>query len=227
VAAVIRSTKEKTMKKTTAITCVFLDIGGVLLTDGWDHRARKRAATNFKLELAEMEDRHHLTVDTYEEGKLTLEDYLGRVVFYQKRPFTRAQFRRFMFAQSKPYPQMIELVRKLKAKYELKIVVVSNEGRELNSYRIRKFKLDGFVDSFISSCFVHVRKPDADIFRLALDFAQAPARQVVCIENTPMFVQVAEGLGIRSIRHTDFGSTCAKLASLGLQNDERGIHEAS
>ena len=88
----IRSTKEKTKTKATAITCVFLDIGGVLLTDGWDHHARKRAATHFKLNWAEMEERHHLTFDTYEEGKLTLEEYLGRVVFYQKRPFTRAQF---------------------------------------------------------------------------------------------------------------------------------------
>ena len=215
------------MKKATPITCVFLDIGGVLLTNGWDHHARKRAATNFKLKWAEMESRHQLTFDTYEEGKLTLEEYLGWVVFHQKRPFTRAQFRNFMFAQSKPYPQMIELVRKLKAKYGLKIVVVSNEGRELNAYRIRKFKLDGFVDSFVSSCFVHVRKPDADIFRLALDIAQAPARQIVYIENTPMFVQIAEGLGIRSILHTDYRSTCAKLASLGLQNDEGVIHETS
>ena len=215
------------MKRTTEITALFLDIGGVLLTNGWDHHARKRAATNFKLELAEMEDRHHLTFDTYEEGKLSLEEYLGRVVFYQKRPFTRAQFRRFMFAQSKPYPEMIELARKLKAKYGLKIVVVSNEGRELNSHRIRKFKLDGFVDSFISSCFVHVRKPDADLFRLALDIAQTPAGQIVYIENTPMFVQIAEGLGIRSILHTDYRSTCAKLASFGLQNDEGVIHETS
>ena len=165
--------------------------------------------------------------DAYEEGKLTLEEYLGRVVFYQKRPFTRAQFRRFMFAQSKPYPKMIELAAQLKLRHGLKIVVVSNEGRELNAYRIRKFKLDGFVDAFISSCFVHVRKPDPDIFRLALDIAQAPARQVVYIENTPMFVQIAEGLGVRSILHTDYKSTCAKLASLGLENDEAVIHETT
>src|SRR5512147_2227391 len=207
------------IKRVLPITALFVDIGGVLLTNGWDHHARKRAATNFKLELADMEDRHHLTFGTYEEGKLTLEEYLGRVIFYQKRPFTRAQFRRFMFAQSKPYPEMIELVRKLKVQHGLKIAAVSNEGRELNAYRIRKFKLDGFVDAFISSCFVHVRKPDADIFRLALDIAQAPARQVVYIENTPMFAQVAESLGIRSILHTDYRSTCAKLASFGLQND--------
>jgi len=211
------------MKRAPAITCVFLDIGGVLLTNGWDHHARKRVATNFKLELAKMEDRHHLTFDTYEEGKLTLEEYLDRVVFYQKRPFTRAQFRRFMFAQSKPYPEMIELVAQLKVRYGLKIVVVSNEGRELNAYRTRQFKLDRFVDFFISSCFVHLRKPDTDIFRLALDIAQVPARQVVYIENTPMFVQIAEGVGIRSILHTDYKSTCAKLASFGLHNDN-GAH---
>jgi putative hydrolase of the HAD superfamily len=213
------------VSKATAITCLFLDIGGVLLTDGWDHHARKRAATHFRLKWTEMEDRHRLTSDTYEEGKLTLEEYLDRVVFCEKRPFTRAQFRRFMFAQSKSYPRMIEWVRKLKEKYGLKIVVVSNEARELNSHRIRKFKLDEFVDCFISSCFVHVRKPDADIFRLALDIAQARTRQVVYIENTPMFVQIAEGLGIRSILHTDYRSTRAKLASFGLRTNDGAIHE--
>lgn len=217
-AAMMQSTNENTTKSATAITCVFVDIGGVLLTNGWDHHARRRAAKHFKLAWAGMEDRHQLNFATYEEGKLTLEEYLERVVFCQKQPFTWAEFRRYMFAQSKPYPQMIELVRKLKIKYGLKIVVVSNEARELNAYRIRKFKLDAFVDFFVSSCFVHLRKPDADIFRLALDIAQTPARQIVYIENTPLFVQVAEGLGIRGIRHADYKSTLAKLASFGLQN---------
>ena len=205
------------MKTAAPITALFLDIGGVLLTNGWDHLARRRAAKHFKLEWAEMEERHRLTFEIHEEGKLTLEEYLSRVVFYRKRPFTRDQFRRFMFAQSKPYPEMIDLFAQLKARHGLKITVVSNEAREVNAYRIRKFKLDGLVDSFISSCFVHLRKPDAEIFRLALDISQAPARQVVYIENTPMFVQIAEGLGIRSILHTDYKSTRAKLASLGLQ----------
>jgi putative hydrolase of the HAD superfamily len=213
------------MKRANSIKTLFLDIGGVLLTNGWDHLARRRAAAKFKLELADLEDRHHLTFDTYEEGKLTLQEYLDRVVFYRKRLFTRDQFRRFMFAQSKPYPEMIELAKQLKARHGLKIAVVSNEARELNAYRIRKFKLDGFVDFFISSCFVHVRKPDADIFRLALDIAQAPAPEVLYIENTPMFVQIAEGLGIRSILHTDYKSTARKLALLGLPNDAGVIHE--
>ena len=208
------------MKRAIPITALFVDVGGVLLTNGWDHLARRRAAKNFKLQWAEMEDRHRLVFETHEEGKITFEEYLGRVVFYKKRAFTRSQFRRFMFAQSKPYSRMINLVAQFKVRHGLKIVVVSNESRAVNAYRIRKFKLDRFVDTFISSCFVHIRKPDADIFRLALDIAQAPAQQVVYIENTPMFVQIAQGLGIRSILHTDYKSTCAKLASFGLQNDE-------
>ena len=206
------------VKRNAAITCIFLDIGGVLLTNGWDHLARRRASKHFKLRWTEMEDRHNLNFATYEEGKLTLEEYLGRVVFYQKRPFTRTQFRDFMFAQSKPYPEMIEMLAQLKVRHGLKIAVVSNEARELNAYRIRKFKLDRLVDAFVSSCFVHIRKPDADIFRLALDIAQASAQEVIYIENTPLFVQIAEGLGIRSILHTDYRSTCSKLASFGLQN---------
>ena len=205
------------MKKATAIACLFVDVGGVLLTNGWDHHARRRAAKNFQLPWAEMEERHRLVFETHEEGKLTFEEYLGWVVFYQKRSFTRDQFRRFMFAQSKPYPKMIDLVARLKIRHDLKVAVVSNESRAVNAYRIRKFKLDRLVDTFVSSCFVHIRKPDVEIFRFALDIAQAPAQHVVYIENTPMFVQIAEGLGIRSILHTDYKSTCAKLDSFGLQ----------
>lgn len=221
------SPEEKTPKKATEITCMFLDVGGVLLSDGWDHHARKRAATNFNLELVELEARHHLTFETYEEGKLTLEEYLMRVVFYKERPFSQAQFREFIFAQSKSYPKMIKLIRQIKVRYGLKVVVVSNEARELNLYRIRKFNLDGFVDSFISSSFVHVRKPDPDIFRLALDTAQVPSREVVYIDDTPMFVQVAKELGIQGILHTDYASTCAKLDSFGLQKKEGDFHETN
>jgi putative hydrolase of the HAD superfamily len=126
-----------------------------------------------------------------------------------------------MFAQSQPHAEMIELARKLKARHEVRIAVVNNEARELNAHRIRTFKLGEFVDFFISSCFVHCRKPDADIYRLALDIAQVPAEEVVYIDDQPMFVQVAEGLGIRGIRHTDYQSTRAQLASFGLTHDEK------
>jgi putative hydrolase of the HAD superfamily len=204
------------MKKRIPIAALFVDVGGVLLTNGWSHESRKRAAKMFGLDLDEMEDRHHLTFDTYEEGKLTLDEYLSRVVFYRKRSFTRAQFRKFMFAQSKPFPEMIELVRQLKSKYGLKIAVVSNEGRELNAHRIQTFELNSFVDFFISSCFVHFRKPDEDIFRMALDIAQAPVSQVIYIDDRAMFVQIAKSFGIHGIHHTDHKSTRDKLAEFGL-----------
>jgi putative hydrolase of the HAD superfamily len=199
-----------------AVTCLFLDIGGVLLTDGWDHRARRRAAKTFRLEWTEIEPRHQLTFDTYEEGKLTLEDYLERVIFYTKRSFTQSRFRQFMFAQSKPRPEMIELITRLRVRHALKVIAVSNEARELNAHRIQTFELGQIIDAFVSSCFVHMRKPDADMFRIALDIAQVPARNVLYIENTPMFVQIAQGMGIRSILHTNYRSTHARLASLGL-----------
>jgi putative hydrolase of the HAD superfamily len=224
-AALRRATEQQTMKAPAPIRCVFVDVGGVLLTDGWGHRARRLAATTFKLELSEMQERHELTFDTYEEGKLTLDEYLDRVVFHKKRSFTRAQFRRFMFSQSKPYPEMIELLAQLKARHELKVAVVSNEGRELNAYRIRAFKLDKLADVFISSCFVHLRKPDVDIFRLALDIAQVPASQVVYIDNTPMFAQIATTMGIRSICHSDCRGTRAQLALLGLSAGEEGVRD--
>ena len=205
------------MKKAANVTTLFTDIGGVLLTNGWGRIARASAAKEFNLDLDELNERHHLTFDTYESGKLDLEEYLNRVVFYEKRTFKRKQFRDFMFSQSKPYPEMIDLMRKIKEKYKIKIAVVSNEGRELNSYRIKTFGLSDFVDFFISSCYVHFRKPDADIFRVALDIAHVPAEQVVYLEDRNMFVQVARSLGIRTIHHTGFQSTMKELNSLGLK----------
>jgi putative hydrolase of the HAD superfamily len=207
------------MRSARRVTTLFVDIGGVLLNNGWDHLTRRQVAKHFKLDWAEMDTLHRMAFETHEEGRLTFEEYLSLVVFYRKRSFTRAQFQRYMCQLSTSFPEMIELIRQLKVRYGLKVVAVSNEARVVNDYRIHTFKLDGLVDSFISSCFVHIRKPDADIFRLALDISQTPARQVVYIENTPMFVQVAERLGIRSILHADYKSTCAKLASFGLSNE--------
>src|SRR5271170_2928242 len=204
------------MKRTVPITALFVDVGGVLLTNGWDHLARKRAAKNFNLNWAEMDERHRLVFEIHEEGKLSFEEYLGWVVFYEKRTFTRNQFRDFMFAQSRPYPRMIELIAQLKRLHGLKIVVVSNESREVNAHRIRKFKLDQLADTFISSCFVRMRKPDVEIFRLALDLAQTPVEQVAFVDNTAMFVQIAKDLGMRGILHENYTSTHAKLVSLGL-----------
>jgi putative hydrolase of the HAD superfamily len=199
------------------VNTLFLDIGGVLLTNGWDRTARSLSAKEFSLDLDEMNERHHLTFDTYESGKLSLEEYLSRVVFYEERAFTKKQFKEFMFEQSKPYPEMIKLVQDLKVKYGLKIAVVSNEGRELNTFRINKFRLHEFVDFFISSCYVHFRKPDADIFRVALDIAHVSSEQVIYIDDRSLFVQVAESLGLRGIHHTGYESTCRKLSDFSFK----------
>ena len=200
----------------TSFTTLFLDIGEVLLTNGWDRSIRKRAAENFHLDFEEMNERHHLTFDTYEDGKLTLYEYLSRIVFYEKRSFTREEFRTFMFSQSQPYPKMIELIRSLKRQYGLKVVAVSNEGRELTTYRRDKFGLEQFIDFFVVSSFVHVRKPDADIYRIALDGAQVAPPQVLYIDDRPMFVEVAQSLGIRGIAQKSFEKARETLASYGL-----------
>ena len=204
------------MRRDTVVA-LFLDIGNVLLTNGWDRTMRQQAAQKYALDYEEMNERHHLTFDTYEEGKLTLAEYLGRVVFCSPRSFSRKDFTDFIFAQSQPKPDMIQLVQELKQRYGLKTAAVSNEGRELTLYRVKKFHLSSFIDFFISSCFVHLRKPDEDMYRLALDCAQVEAEQVVYIDDRLMFVEVAAGLGINGIHHSDFASTRKALADFGLQ----------
>ena len=203
------------------VTALFLDLGGVMLTNGWDRNSRELAAQTFGLDRKEMDERHHLTFDTYEAGKITLDQYLSRVVFYEERTFSRQEFRDFMYAQSKSFPEMIALVSTLKERYKLKVGVVNNEGRELNERRIQSFQLTSFVDFFVSSCFVHIRKPDEEIYRIALDIAQLPPGEIAYLDDRLMFVQVAQDLGIRGIHHTGYASTVAALAALGLSLDER------
>jgi putative hydrolase of the HAD superfamily len=204
------------MSKEKKITTLFLDIGGVLLSAGWGHEFRKQAAEKFHLDIAELENRHALLFVIYEEGRVTLDEYLARVVFYQKRDFTSSQFKNFMFSLTTADTEMIEFIKKLKEKYKLKIIVVSNEARELNEYRIRKFQLNQFADFFISSCYFHVRKPDAAIFRMALDGAQVPVDEIIYIDDVKMFVDVATDLGIKSIWHINYLSTAKRLAEFGL-----------
>lgn len=204
------------MRRAPRVRCLIVDIGGVLLNDGWDRYARKRAVAAFKLDAAAFEDRHHQVFGPYEEGRLTLDFYLDHAVFHQKRPFTRAQFRAFMFGQSKAMPGMIELVAGLKRRHGLKVVVLSNEARELNAHRIQAFKLGALADVFVSSSFVELRKPDPAIYRLALDLSQTAAGEALCLENTLMFVQVARGLGIRGIQHKDLQGTRAAFRAAGL-----------
>jgi putative hydrolase of the HAD superfamily len=204
------------MKKENRITTLFLDIGGVLLSDGWDRNSRKAASQTFHLDHDDLEERHHLNFETYELGKMSLDEYLDSVVFYKKREFNRDEFKTFMYEQSLPQPEMITLIINLKKDYDLKIAVVSNEGRELNEYRIKKYKLNELIDFFISSSFVNLRKPDASIFRLALDVAQVDPAESIYIDNQPLFVSTAERFGMKGIWHTDLQSTTQQLNAFGL-----------
>lgn len=204
------------MQQGPEISALFVDIGGVLLTNGWDHNSRQKGAEKFNLNYHDMNERHHLTFDTYEEGKLSLDEYLNRVIFYKERSFSRRTFKDFMFAQSQPYPEMLDLLRDLKQQYRLRIAAVSNEGRELTVYRIRKFELGQIIDFFISSCFVHFRKPDRDIYQMALDVSQISAEKVIYLEDRDMFVDEARSLGINGVVHTDYKSTKQALEAYGL-----------
>ena len=202
------------------ITTLFLDVGGVLLTNGWDRHARRRAAEKFSLDYEEMNERHHLTFDTYEQGKLSLDQYLERVIFYEKKRFTPEEFRTFMFDQSRPFPEMIDFISSLKKEHNIRTIVVSNEGRELTEYRIRTFRLAQIIDAFVSSSFVHFRKPDEDIYRIALDISQTPVQQIAYIDDRSMFIEVAGNLGIRGIHHQGLAETRMELARLGLSLSE-------
>jgi len=204
------------MANNVNITTFFLDIGGVLLTNGWDRQSRVKAIEQFNLDGEEVNERHHLTFDTYEVGKISLDEYLDRVIFYEMRTFTKSDFKEFMFAQSQQLPDMIDYIKKLKFKYSLRVTAVSNEGRELTEHRIEKFKLYDLFDSFVASSFVHFRKPDVDIFKIALDVSQTSPEKVVYIDDRHMFVEVAGTVGIKGIHHTSFPSTKVKLAEFGL-----------
>lgn len=209
------------MTPATDITHLFTDLGGVLLTNGWDRGLRKLVASRFEIDAAEMDERHHLTYDTYEAGKISLSEYLRRVVFWEPRSFTEQQVVDFMLEQARCFPEMIDLVRGIKERHRLHVVVVSNEGRELTADRIRRFGLKEFVDFFVVSSYVHFRKPDEDIFRIALDLAQADPAQVAYLDDRHMFVEVAGRLGMRALWHRDYASTRAELAALGLDWDEK------
>jgi putative hydrolase of the HAD superfamily len=184
-------------KSDNKISTIFLDIGGVLLTGGWDRQARHRAVNHFGLDEEEINERHHLTFDTFESGKLTLDEYLDRVAFYQPRNFSKEDFKKFMFAQSLPVEDSLGYFKALKVQHKLKIIALNNEAKELNEFRVKKYGLDQLFDAFVSSCYVHLRKPDSEIFRMASDIAQSSFSSILYIDDRLMFVEVANSLGIR------------------------------
>lgn len=178
------------------IKCLFLDIGGVLLTNGWDHSQRAEAIKHFGLDPVEFQDRHKSCYDLHEQGKISLDEYLDKTVFYESRPFAKEEFRQYMRSLSKPDWQMIRMVKEFKGKTKIRMAVISNEGRDLIEYRIRVARMDEFIDDFFVSCFVGFQKPDSRIFQAALDITQMDKKDVLYIDDRPNLVEAANKLGI-------------------------------
>ena len=162
----------------------------------------------------EFEARHKELVIAFEEGKVTLDDYLERTVFYQPRTFTREEFKQFIFSLSRPKPQCLELARNLSGKYVM--AVINNESRELNQYRIQKFELAEVFDVFVSSCFVGLRKPDERIYRLALNITQHLPEECVFIDDRPENLTGAEKVGIKTVLVKDAQQLRRDLQALGV-----------
>lgn len=191
------------------IHTLFLDIGGVLLTNGWDRNARELSRQEFGLDKEEMENRHALAFDTYELGKMSFDEYLNLVIFHEKRNFTPQDFKSFIFEQSKPIEGAIDFFTELKSKYNFKVAALSNEPKEINEYRIEKFRLKGLFDFFISSCYVHLRKPDPEIYNIALDIAQAVKENSLYVDDRLLYIEMAQSLGIPGLHYKNLDSAKA------------------
>ena len=195
---------------------IFWDLGGVVLTNGWDREARQRVAARFGLDRDHFEDRHEQVVADFETGRMDLDTYLERTVLYESRAFSPAEFKAFMFAQSREDPAVLELVRRLRAEGQVPLAVINNESLELNLYRIERFHLRECFALFFSSCFVGIRKPDAGIYRLALQVTQTPAEAGLLVDDRAINVEAARRVGMQTIhfRNLDQLRTC--LGELGV-----------
>jgi putative hydrolase of the HAD superfamily len=200
--------------ESSGVKVIFLDIGGVLLSNGWGHESRQKAAQVFKLDYAELNALHSFIFNVYEINSIRLNEYLDRVIFNHPRDFTKEDFKTFMFAQSVELPGMLTWLKEWKQNCGFHIISINNEGRELNDFRIKKFGLHQCFDAFISSCEVGMRKPDPGIFTLAMGIAQVSPEECIYFDDRLMLVQAAQKLGIRSFHHTTFSATKKILEDL-------------
>jgi putative hydrolase of the HAD superfamily len=196
------------------IGALFWDVGGVLLSNAWDHVERDLAIAHFQLDKSEFESRHKELVAAFEQGTLSLDEYLERIVFYQVRTFTREEFKQFMFSLSTPRTDVLEIARSLSFKYFT--ATLNNESRELNQYRIQTFGLADFCELFVSSCFVGVSKPDERIYRLALDLIQHAPEECCFIDDRPGNIEVAAKVGMRTVLMQDPAQLRRDLRGLGV-----------
>ncbi len=183
------------------ITTMFWDIGGVILTNGWDTKSRREAATVFQLDWDELHDRHDLSFPAFDSGHITLNEYLDRTVFYCPRSFTREEFTAFMFAQSKEFPESRAILDAAARSGKYFIGAINNEPLELNQYRIEAFNLRRDFLVFFSSCYVRSRKPEELIFRVALEVTQRPAEQCVFIDDRLLNLESPRRLGMNVIHY--------------------------
>jgi putative hydrolase of the HAD superfamily len=199
-----------------AIRAIFWDVGGVLLTNAWDRTQRTAALEHFHLDQEEFHDRHEMVVSSFERGKITLDEYLDRTVFYRPRPFTRDEFRDYMFSLSKPLPEVITFAQGLSDSGKYFMGTINNESRELNYYRIEKCGLRKIFRLFVSSCFVGLRKPERDIYRLALEITQIPAEACCFIDDRSLNLECAAKLGMHTIEMQDIAQLRGDLGKMGV-----------
>ena len=181
------------------VTAVFWDVGGVILSNGWDRAARAEAAKKFGLDWEDFQDRHELASPAFETGQITLDTYLQRTVFYRKRAFTREEFVAFIFAQSEEFPESRAILSALAQTRKYLLATINNEPRELNIRRIDQFNLRREFEAFFSSCFVHIRKPDEAIYRLALEVTQRRPEECLFIDDRALNLECARQMGMRTI----------------------------
>ncbi len=199
-----------------AIRAIFWDIGGVLLTNAWDHTQRSEALKHFQLDEKEFHDRHEMVVSSFERGKITLDEYLDRTVFYRPCPFSREEFRDFMCSLSQPLPGMLEFAKSLSDASKYLMGTINNESRELNYYRMDTFGLRNIFRMFFSSCFVGLRKPERDIYRLALETTQIPAEESVFIDDRSLNLECAAQMGMHTIEMHSLDQLRADLQKWGV-----------
>jgi len=199
-----------------AIRAIFWDVGGVLLTNAWDRTERTAALQHFCLDQEEFHDRHEMLVSSFERGKITLDEYLDRTVFYRSRSFTREAFRDFMFSLSQPFPEVLDFARKLSDSGKYLMGTLNNESRELNNYRMEEFGLRKIFQLFVSSCFVGFRKPEHDIFRLALETTQIPAEACCFIDDRSLNVESATKMGMQALEMQSLAQLRSELEKLGV-----------
>ena len=199
------------------ISATFWDVGGVLLTNAWDRTERLRALNYFRLDEVEFNDRHEMVVSSFERGKITLDEYLERTIFYRPRPFTREAFYEYMFSLSQAKPDSLQFARELAKSGKYLMATINNESRELNLYRINKFGLKDIFGIFVSSCFVGLRKPEVPIYRLALDVAQRLPEECCFIDDRALNLECARQLGMQTIQMQNVAQLRQELQSLGVE----------